>query len=200
MHNRILIDKVISIAGPGVLSHHVGYFKLREGYPIEALISGRVSKGSQRFISGDPLIGHKVSSEGFLGFYDDVFCIIPENTQREFLHFFSLGTDKYTHSWAYMSGHAGIKDREYDFNTGLHGEHRAFIDGSVYDSVMPLDVPVMLLTKAVMAEDFELAEQYGLLEVDSEDFALPTFVCPSKIEISEIIKKGLKDYSKEFLQ
>ncbi len=65
---------------------------------------------------------------------------------------------------------------------------------------MPLDVPVMLLAKAVLAEDFELAEQYGLLEVDSEDFALPAFICPSKIELVEIIKKGLKQYSKEILQ
>ncbi len=198
MHQRILTDRVISIAGPGVLPQHTGYFKLRDGYPIEALLSGRIEKGLQRFISGDPLMGHKVDAEGFMGFYDDVFCVIPENTQREFLHFLSLGADKYTHSWAYMSGHNSPTSRSYDFTTSMHGEHRPFIDGSVYDSVMPLDVPVMLLTKAVLAENFELAEQYGLLEVDSEDFALPTFVCPSKIEIAEIMHKGLKEYAKEF--
>ena len=48
----------------------------------------------------------------------------------------------------------------------------------------------MPLIKAVLAEDFETAEFLGLLEVDSEDFALPTFVCPSKMEMSDIIKKG----------
>ncbi len=200
LQDRTLTEKVISIAGPGILSHHVGFFKVREGYPIEALISGRLENGDLRFISGDPLMGHKVEAEDFMGYGDDVFCVIPENTSREFLHFFRLGNDKYSHSWAYMSGHFNEKDREYDFTTSQHGEHRAFIDGSVYDPVMPLDVPVMLLVKAILAEDFELADQYGILEVDSEDFALPAFVCPSKIEMTEIVKKGLKQYSKELLQ
>lgn len=193
------IDRVISIAGPGILSDRVGYFKARSGYPIGALIAGRIKKGLLRFISGDPLMGHKVSVEGFLGYYDYVFCVIPENTQREFLHFFRLGYDKFSNTGAYMSGHFNNKDREYDFTTNQHGEHRAFIDASPYDDVMPLDIPTMNLVKAVLAEDFDLAETYGLLEVDSEDFALPTFVCPSKMEMTEIIKEGLKQYAKENL-
>jgi Na+-transporting NADH:ubiquinone oxidoreductase subunit A len=55
----------------------------------------------------------------------------------------------------------------------------------------------MLLVKSVMAEDFELAETLGLLEVDGEDFALPTFVCPSKMEMTEIMKAGIKQHAKE---
>ena len=51
-----------------------------------------------------------------------------------------------------------------------------------------------------MAEDFELADTYGILEVDSEDFALPAFVCPSKVEMIDIVKKGLRQYAKEVLQ
>lgn len=197
---RVYIERVVSIAGPGVLPDRVGYFKARAGYPIGALIAGRIQKGLVRFISGDPLMGHKVAVEDFLRYNDYVFCVIPENTGREFLHFFRLGLDKYTYSWAYMSGHFSTSEREYDFTTSQHGEHRAFIDGSVADDVMPLDVPTMLLVKAVMAEDFELADSYGILEVDSEDFALPAFVCPSKVEMIEIMRKGLKQYSKEVLQ
>lgn len=58
-------------------------------------------------------------------------------------------------------------------------------------------IPTMQLVKAVLAEDFELAERLGLLEVDSEDFALPTFVCPSKVEMVEIMKQGIHRYAKE---
>ncbi len=79
----------------------------------------------------------------------------------------------------------------------MHGEPRPFIDSTLYDEVMPLDVPTMLLVKAVMAEDYDLAVNLGLLEVDSEDFALPTFVCPSKMEMTDIIKNGLQAYAKE---
>jgi len=38
-----------------------------------------------------------------------------------------------------------------------------------------------------------------LLEVVGEDFALPSFVDPSKIEMSEIIDKGLKRYAVDVL-
>lgn len=197
---RHFIDRVISIAGPGVIPGRTGYFKVRSGYPIAALVSDRIQKGQQRLISGDPLMGKKVSAEEFLGFYDTCFCVIPEETSREFLHFIRLGVNKYTFSRAYFAGHLDNTKREYPFTTSQHGEHRAFIDSTLYDKVMPLTVPTMLLVKAVMAEDFELAETLGLLEVDSEDFALPTFVCPSKMEMTEIIKTGLKQYAQEVLQ
>ncbi len=35
--------------------------------------------------------------------------------------------------------------------------------------------------------------------MDSEDFALPTFVCPSKVEMFSIMKDALQSYSKEVL-
>ncbi len=194
---RYLIERVISIAGPGVLPEQVGYYRAREGYPVGGLIAGHIQKGLLRFISGDPLIGHKVSVEDFLGYYDYVFCVIPENVKREFMHFFRLGGSKYTFSKAYLSGHYNNQNREYDFTTNLHGEHRAFIDPTLYDQVMPLNINTMLLTKAVMAEDYDLADELGLLEVASEDFALPSFVCPSKIDMTEIVKEGLANYAAE---
>jgi len=194
------IEKLISIAGPGIIEGQRGYFKIREGFPIAGLVIGRIPKGSLRFISGDPLMGSKVSIEDFLGFAHNALCVIPENTDRELLHFFRLGTDKYSFSKAYLSGHFNNSQREYDFTTNQHGEHRAFIEPSLYDKVMPINIPTMQLVKAVMAEDFELAEELGLLEVDPEDFALATFVCPSKMEMTEIIKQGLRGYAIDMLQ
>ena len=196
---RCLLERVVSIAGPGILYGHTGFFKVRNGTPISHFISGRIQKGNLRFISGDPLMGKKTGPEDFLGFNDTAFTVIPENVEREFLHFMGLGADKYSFSKAYLSGHLDNKKKEYAFTTNQHGEHRPFIDSSLYDKVMPLKVPTMLLVKAVMAEDFDLAETLGLLEVDSEDFALPTFVCPSKMEMTEIIKTGLNQYAKEVI-
>ncbi|MBA2726984.1 MAG: Na(+)-translocating NADH-quinone reductase subunit A [Parachlamydiaceae bacterium] len=196
-HGRCYHQKVISVAGPALLPEKMGYFKVREGFPIFPLISGRVPKGHVRLISGDLLMGKTVSAQDFLGFSHTAVCALPENAEREFLHFFRLGTDKYSFSRAYLSGHFNNQDRQYDFTTSLHGEPRPFIDSTLYDEVMPLDVPTMLLVKAVMAEDYDLAVNLGLLEVDSEDFALPTFVCPSKMEMTDIIKNGLQAYAKE---
>lgn len=153
-----------------------------------------------RLVSGDPLSGRHVETEDYLGYFDYVFCVIPENTKREFLHFFRLGWDKYTFSKAYLSGHLDNSEKEYPFTTNQHGEHRPFIDNSLYDKVMPLNVSTIHLVKAVMAEDYDLAESLGLLEVDSEDFALPAFVDQSKIDMPDIIKNGLRRHAADVLQ
>lgn len=197
---KVLTERVVSIAGPGVIPERTGYFKVREGYPISFLISNRIMDGYIRLISGDPLTGKKVEAEDYLGFYHYTFCAIPESTSREFLHFFRLGTDKYSYSKAYYSGHVDPEGKRYDFTTNQHGEHRAFIDPTLYDRIMELDVPTMQLVKAVMAEDYDLAEELGLLAVDGEDFALPTFVCPSKNNMIEIIDDGLQAYAAEVLE
>lgn len=201
IQGHFFIDRIISIAGQGILPDRVGYFKTRAGMPVSSLISGRIhNEDHLRFISGDPLMGEKVQQNDFLGYSHFVFCAIPENNQeREFLHFFRFGFEKFSFSKAYVSGHLNNAHREYDFTTNQHGEKRAFIDSSLADDVMPLPISPMLLTKAVMAEDFELAEKLGLLVVDGEDFALPTFVCPSKVEMTDIIKQGLRRYAFEVL-
>lgn len=200
LHNRYLINRIISIAGPAILSDRVGYFKGREGIPIGALIAGRIEKGTIRFISGEPLTGKKVEVDEFLGYDDFTFTAIKENFSRETLHFFRLGTNKYSFSKGYVSGHLNPEGREYNFTTNQHGEHRPFMVSLIYDEVQPLHVPTVLLVKAVMAEDFDLAESLGLLEVAEEDFGLPAFVCPSKMEMVSIIRNGLKQYSREVLQ
>jgi Na+-transporting NADH:ubiquinone oxidoreductase subunit A len=200
LHGKNLIHRVISVAGPGIIEGREGYFVVREGFPISKLIANRLQRGHVRLISGDPLMGRQVGSEDFLGFYDTAFCAIAENTKREFMHFFRLGAQKYSFSRAYLSGHLDNEHEEYDFTTNQHGEHRPFIDNTLYDDVMPLDVSTIHLVKAVMAEDFDLAADLGLLEVDAEDFALPSFVDPSKIEMNEIIKGGLRRYAATLLK
>ena len=93
-----------------------------------------------------------------------------------------------------------FKRKKARFTTLQHGEERAFVDGAIYDRVMPLRIPVMHLVKAILAEDFELAESLGLLCVSPEDFALPAFICPSKIEMPEIIRRGLRSYAEQYLE
>lgn len=199
MHREVFLSRILAIAGPGILEEKRGFFKVRAGCSVASLIEGRIQKGALRLISGNPLTGQMVNGEDFLGYTSTVFCAFPENTKREFLHFFRLGAHKFTTSGAYLSGHVNNNEREYAFTTNQHGEKRAFIDSSLYEGVMPLNIPTMFLVKALIAEDYDLAAELGLLEVDSEDFALPCFVCPSKIEMPEIVKNGLRRYAAETL-
>jgi Na+-transporting NADH:ubiquinone oxidoreductase subunit A len=198
LHGRYFVDRVIGIAGPGVKEDQIGFFKVREGYPIASLVSGRLVDEPTRLISGDVLTGTKVEEEDFLGFYDYCISVVPENLSRQFLHFLRLGVNRYTFSGTYLSSH--LPAANYEFTTSQHGEHRPFIDASLYDKVMPLKIPTMHLVKAILAEDYDLAAELGLLEVDSEDFALPTFVCPSKVEMTHIVKQGLRRYAADVLK
>lgn len=71
------------------------------------------------------------------------------------------------------------------------------MDGVVYERVMPMRILPMHLVRAIMGDDYELAEELGLLEVHPEDFALAEFVCPSKIEMVDIIRRGLAQFCKD---
>jgi Na+-transporting NADH:ubiquinone oxidoreductase subunit A len=60
-----------------------------------------------------------------------------------------------------------------------------------YEKVFALDIYPVQLIKAIMIGDIELMEKLGIYEVDEEDFALPEFVCTSKIPVQSHIRKGL---------
>ena len=42
-----------------------------------------------------------------------------------------------------------------------------------------------------MSKDIDEMEMLGLLECDEEDFALCSFACPSKTDVSVVIRDGL---------
>ena len=50
--------------------------------------------------------------------------------------------------------------------------------------------PVHLL-KAILAGNIEQMEDLGIYEVAEEDFALCEFVCTSKIDSQQIVRRGL---------
>ncbi len=184
-------ERVISVAGEGIEEDQRGFFRVNRGFPIKNLIK---ENKELRLISGDPLTGTQISPEGFLGFYDSVFCALPEPApKREFLHFLKLKRKGYTAGKGYF-----LKEKAPKFSTRQRGEERAFVDGTIYDKVMPLPIQTMLFIKALITEQYEKGEALGLLEVLPEDFALPSFICPSKTEMEEIVKEGLNAYAAQY--
>lgn len=191
-------ERIVAIAGEGVLAPKRRLVQTQVGATLADLLQDATCTGSLRFVSGDPLIGIQKSLIESLSLEHSCVSVLKENESREFLHFFRPGFNKYTASGAYLSGH--LSGKLFSFTTSQHGEERAFIDAEVYDRVMPMRIPTLNLVKSVLCEDFERAQELGLLEVDAEDFALATFVCPSKIEMVQIMKEGLSKYAMELLQ
>lgn len=186
-------DRVTALAGSGVKRPQL--FHGRMGYPLADLFEGRALEGLLCYISGDPLSGHRVDSSDFLGFFNNCVSALPVNSKRQPLHFLRLGLNKFTATRTYLSGF--FPKREYAFTTNQHGEERAFIDPVLYDKVMPMKIPTVSLVKAILAQDFELAELLGIYEVAPEDFIPAAFICPSKIDIVGIVKQGLHLFAKE---
>ncbi|MBP9841757.1 MAG: NADH:ubiquinone reductase (Na(+)-transporting) subunit A [Simkaniaceae bacterium] len=162
-------NRVVSFAGEGMKER--GYYQVPAGFDL-----GKVPYEG-RLVSGDPLMGKELP---FLNFFHTGVTAIPSPPlEREWFHFVGFRYPRVT--------------------THQHGEERPFVDGAIYDRVMPLKISTMHLIKALMNQDFEKAMELGLLEVASEDFALPTFLCPSKIEMTSVVHEKLREFSLQYL-
>ena len=82
-------------------------------------------------------------------------------------------------------------NKEYDLDTNLNGEERAFVITGEMERVFPMDIFPMQLLKATMIQDIEKMENLGIYEVAPEDFSLIDYSSSSKIEAQHIIRKGL---------
>lgn len=194
LHGTLHYSRIISVAGEGIRPECRTLLRVREGVNIGHVIKNRLERGNTRIISGDPLMGRQVTEKEFLGMFHYVICAIYERSKkRKMFNFLRIGKQNFTATRVYLSGF--YRKRQYSFSTNQHGEERAFVDSSIYDKVMPMRIPTMHLVKAILVKDFELAERLGLLEIAEEDFALAAFICPSKIDIVQIVRGGLIDAS-----
>lgn len=193
---KIATEKIICVGGEGIKEKARKHYKVRLGASIETFLRSNLAEGELRIIAGDVLSGNKINLEHNIGFYDSSFTVIPESREREFLGWLSLGFNKLSLTRAFASSLLGGKT-SWNLNTNKNGSVRAFVATGFYDRVMPLDIYVDVLVKAVLANDFEKAIKLGILETDPEDFGLCTFLCPSKNEIQSIIQNGLDSIEAE---
>ena len=149
-----------------------------------------------RYISGNVLNGENVGPDGYLGFYDDQITLISEGNYREMFGWAKvLRTKKFSFSHTYLSFLAPRK--KYNADTNLNGGVRPFVVTGLYEKVVPMDIYPVYLLKAILAEDIDKMEQLGIYEVTGEDLALCEYVCPSKINVQEIVEKGINLMIKE---
>ncbi|MEA5005268.1 MAG: Na(+)-translocating NADH-quinone reductase subunit A [Rikenellaceae bacterium] len=149
-----------------------------------------------RWISGNVLTGTNVGEEGFLGFYHNQITLISEGNYYEMFGWIKpFRSKKFSISHTYFSWLTPKKSYELDTNT--NGAERAFVMTGVYEKVLPMDIYPTYLLKAILAEDIDNMEALGIYEVIEEDLALCEFVCPSKIDVQEIVSKGIDLMIKE---
>jgi Na+-transporting NADH:ubiquinone oxidoreductase subunit A len=143
-----------------------------------------------RHISGDVLTGKQIDHDGFIGYYDNQLTIIPERQHYEFLGWIRPGIDKASASKTFLSSLFG--SGKFIQTTALNGGHRPFIVSGIYEDVLPMDILPVYLLKSIIVGDIEEMEGLGIYEVAEEDFALCEYIDPSKNEIQEILRQGLR--------
>jgi Na+-transporting NADH:ubiquinone oxidoreductase subunit A len=89
----------------------------------------------------------------------------------------------------YLSTLFGAKN--LPFTTSTNGSERAMVPVGSYEKVMPLDILPTQLLRSLIVGDTEMAQKLGCLELDEEDLALCTFVCPGKYEYGPILRNNL---------
>lgn len=191
---KLFTDRTISLAGPQVAQPRL--MSTRVGASIQELTAGQLKEGENRTISGSVLSGlHARSSVAYLGRYHLQVSVIREGRERNWLDFFRLGFKKYSVLQAFASSFTPSK--QFDFTSAANGSARGMVPVGAYERVMPLDVLPTQLLRALIVGDTVAAQELGCLELDEEDLALLTFVCPCKYEYGPILRENLTNIEKE---
>ena len=188
-HSFLRTHKLIALGGPSVFNPSL--IKARISANIDELTAGKLETGS-RVISGSVLYGH--ASEGvmnYLGFYDSLISAIPDQANDIFLNWLMPGSKLHSKLNVFISSF--LKPSNFIFNTSVNGGDRAIVPVGSYDEVLPMDILVPQLLKALVVGDREQAVDLGMLELAPEDLAVCSYICPSKYDYCSILANNLNE-------
>jgi Na+-transporting NADH:ubiquinone oxidoreductase subunit A len=187
-------ERVIALAGPAVKSPRL--IKTVMGASTSELTAAELIEGQNRIISGSVLSGATAHGvHGYLGRYHTQVSVLAEGYDKEFLGWIAPGATKFSVTRAYLS-HLSPK-RLFNMTTTTNGSARAMVPIGNYERVMPLDILPTLLLRDMISGDTDSAQAMGCLELDEEDLALCTFVCPGKYDYGTILRNCLTTIQKE---
>ena len=194
--------RIVSLAGPIVDKPRL--LQTRLGVDIAELIDGEYTLNQLdpdrpvdvRPISGSVLCGRTARDpHHYLGRYHHQISVLEEGTTREFLGWQGPGFDKYSVTKVYAS--AGTPSKKFKMTTTTHGSERAMVPLGTYERVMPLDILATQLLRSLIVRDTEEAQALGALELEEEDIALCTFVCPGKYDYGSLLRENLNTIKRE---
>jgi len=192
---RLDPGRVIAFAGPPVRRPRL--LRTRLGASLDEIVEGELAEGENRVVSGSVLAGRTAMGQvhGYLGRYHGQVSVLREGRERELLGWLAPGRGKFSVLPLFVSALA--RRRERAFTTSLHGSVRAILPLGAYERVFPFDIIPTYLLRALAVDDVERAEQLGCLELDEEDLALCTLVCPSKCEFGPMLRRNLDQIERE---
>jgi Na+-transporting NADH:ubiquinone oxidoreductase subunit A len=194
LDGRLYTERVIALAGPQVENPRL--LRTRLGVDLQALCAGQLVAGENRIVSGSVLGGRMVQgATAYLGRYHNQVSVLLEGRHREFMGWLSPGARKHSNLGIYLTSLLGSKPLAMTTNT--NGSQRAMVPVGSYETIMPQDYLPTHLLRALIVGDTEMAQDLGCLELEEEDLALCSYVCPGKYEYGPILRDNLTRIEKE---
>ncbi|MGC3871957.1 Na(+)-translocating NADH-quinone reductase subunit A [Halomonas sp. GXIMD04776] len=192
---RLDMRRIVAVGGPRAQQPRL--LRTRVGASSTELLENEVVEPEEtRVISGSVFGGFTAEgSRRFLGRFHSQFSLIEENNKRAFMGWLSPGRNRHSVMGIYISQFLGLP--KYAPDTSTNGSERAMVPVGAYEKVMPLDILPTQLLRSLIVGDIEDAMQLGCLELDEEDLALCTYVCPGKYEYGPILRDNLTTIEKE---
>jgi len=192
---RIPIERIVALAGPEVTDSRL--IRTRIGADLSRLTAGQLRTDSVRVISGSVLSGRDAQGIfGYLGRFHQQVSVLANGRPRVMLEWMRPGPNRFSVKNVFASA-VRRGERTFPFSTSQEGSPRAMVPIGVYEKVMPLDILPTFLLRSLITGDLEQARQLGCLELDEEDLALCSFVCPGKYDYGPMLRKCLSRIEKE---
>ena len=191
---RLWVERIVALGGAGIERPRLVTTRL--GANIEKLVAGElklmgVKEKSPRLISGSVLSGRSaVGSEAYLGRYHLQVTALPQDSERYLFGWLGLFNRRY--SFAGFFKRQQYNSQRLPFSTAMNGRTTALVPVDAFERVMPLDILPVPLLRALLVKDTDQAQALGCLELDVEDLALCSFVCPGKNDYGAVLRINLE--------
>ncbi len=192
---KIHTKRVIALGGDRVKEPQL--ISTRLGASVDEIVKDKIKDPDNcRVISGSVLTGRLAENKlAYLGRYHNQLSVIRENSNKSLFGWLGVLPGLYTASSFLLkkTGHT----RKMAFTTSQNGRFTGMLPMGLFDKVMPLDILSSPLLRALMVKDTDQAQALGCLELDEEDLALCSFVCPAKYDYGTVLRTNLKQIEKE---
>jgi Na+-transporting NADH:ubiquinone oxidoreductase subunit A len=185
---RLCVERTVSLAGPIVRQPRL--IRTRLGASTNDLVRDELHDLRCRIISGSVLSGRRaVADESYLGRFHNQLSVIAEGVQNCEPGWFGSRRGVFSVYNLFVPGMPS--KRKFKLTTALHGRPAPMVPLGGYERVMPLDILPTPLLRALLVGDSDMAQALGCLELDEEDLALCSFVCPSKLDYAPLLRAML---------
>lgn len=194
---RIWTERVIALGGSGFSRPRL--ITTRLGANSADLTNTELAAQTDapaRLISGSVLTGHAASgATAYLGRYHLQLSALADTSQRRLFGWLNLIDTSY--SFASRLARQSNQSNLFDFSTSAHGRPTALIAINAFDRLIPMDILTAPLLRALLIGDTDQAQALGALEMDAEDLALCSFVCPGKNDYGTALRLNLEQIERD---